>query len=106
MVVSLNKYYGFVMGHSDDYAEVESHNCNIWAAARIVTPSITLDSLLRRIVQCSVVIAESGLLAPYALIADGETTGVHRILPDRHGVATTRERELDRFPIRCASAGR
>src|SRR6266404_7958523 len=50
--------------------------------------------------------AELGDEAPDALVTGGETVGVHQILPDRHGVATTREREFDRVSVGPTGAGR
>ena len=41
-----------------------------------------------------------------ALVAGGETAGVHQILPDGHGVAATGEPEFDQVPVGRASACR
>ena len=41
-----------------------------------------------------------------ALVAGGETVGVHQILPDRHGVTATGEPEFDGIPVGCAGACR
>jgi hypothetical protein len=41
-----------------------------------------------------------------ALVAGGETGGVHQILPDGHGVAATGEPEFDQVPVGRASACR
>jgi hypothetical protein len=41
-----------------------------------------------------------------ALIAGSEAVAVHQVLPDRHGVATTRQSQLDRFAVGLASASR
>src|SRR2546425_11022500 len=42
--------------------------------------------------------------APHALVAGGEAASVDQILPDRHGVTTTREPDFNYLPVRRAGA--
>ena len=41
-----------------------------------------------------------------AVVAAGEAVVVHQVLPDGHGVAAARQRQLDDFAVRLAGAGR
>ena len=42
---------------------------------------------------------------PHALIAAGKATIGNQVLPDRHGIATPAESQLDGLPVRLAGAG-